>query len=207
MSADLLEPAESWQAELCAAGLAIRDGFLGEDEVRALAECARIRRERGDFSAARIGAERNLQRRADIRGDSTCWLTEPEFAAERAMLEKLERLRLQLNRAAVLGLFDLELHYAWYPPGAGYGRHVDRPQGRTQRRVTLVLYLNEHWAPDDGGELRYYHDDRRTHRDIAPAGGRLVVFLTEQREHAVMPARRPRLSVTGWFRCRGNLLL
>ena len=40
------------------------------------------------------------------------------------------------------------------------------------------------------------------YRDIEPVAGRLVLFLTERREHAVMPTRRPRLSLTGWFRSR-----
>jgi SM-20-related protein len=110
-------------------------------------------------------------------------------------------LRLELNAHALLGLFELELHYAWYPPGAGYERHVDQPQGRVQRLVSLVLYLNEGWAPEAGGELRIF-DAAGGHRDIAPVAGRLVCFLTPGREHAVLPTQRDRLSVSGWFRAR-----
>ena len=57
-------------------------------------------------------------------------------------------------RARILGLLDLEIHYAWYPPGAAYARHVDRPHGRSARRVSLALYLNERRSPADGGALR-----------------------------------------------------
>jgi SM-20-related protein len=32
--------------------------------------------------------------------------------------------------------------------------------------------------------------------------GRLAAFLTAGREHEVMPTRRDRLSLTGWFRGR-----
>jgi SM-20-related protein len=187
--------------ELRAGGVAVRDRFLSSLEVRALAGCINARRERGDFVEARVGADRHLQRRAEIRGDSICWLTDPEFAAEFELLVLLEGLRLRLNRDAVLGLFDTELHYAWYPPGAQYARHVDQPLGRNQRRVSLALYLNERWAPSNGGVLRIFDDDDR-HRDIEPMGGRLVLFLTERRGHAVMPARRDRLSLSGWFRSR-----
>jgi SM-20-related protein len=187
--------------ELCADGIVVRDRFLTAAQVSVLIRCANTRRERGDFTAARIGAAGKAQRRAEIRGDSICWLTEPLFAAELELLGTLEELRLQLNRGALLGLFELELHYAWYPPGAGYIRHVDRPQRRDGRRVSLALYLNEAWAKPDGGELRYYPDNRG-HRDIEPLGGRLVAFLTEGREHEVLPTRCPRLSLTGWFRGR-----
>jgi len=182
-------------------GMAVCDRFLAASEVDALANCARTRRQRGGFAAARIGADRMLQRREEIRGDATCWLSEPLFEPERELLVLLEDLRLRLNRAALLGLFELELHYAWYPPGAGYARHVDQLQRRGERRVSMALYLNDRWAESDGGALRLFGDDGRF-RDIEPEGGRLVIFLTERREHAVMPTRRPRLSLTGWYRGR-----
>jgi SM-20-related protein len=166
-------------------------------------ECAQLRRERGDFVAARIGSERDrsLQRREEIRGDSTCWIIPPLLPAEDTLLEDLERLRLELNAQAMLGLFELELHYAWYPPGAGYARHVDQPRGSSQRRVSLVLYLNEDWSPAAGGELRIF-DAAGRHRDIEPIAGRLVCFLTPGREHAVLATQQDRLSISGWFRAR-----
>jgi SM-20-related protein len=186
-------------------GIAVRDGFLSPAEVRALAHCAEARRARGDFVAGRIGAERTLERRADIRGDFTCWLEAPLSEPESRLLAALEELRLELNRGATLGLFDLELHYAWYPPGAGYARHVDRPHRRNARLVSLVVYLNEEWRREHGGALRCFEGGVEPLRDIEPIGGRLVAFLSDGREHAVLPATRPRLSATGWFRGRQDL--
>jgi SM-20-related protein len=139
-------------------------------------------------------------RRDEIRGDDTCWLEEPLFAAERLLLADMEQLRLELNREAFLGLFDLEMHYAWYPPGAGYARHVDQLQGREDRVVSVVLYLNESWVPVDGGQLRLF--DGQLARDVEPLAGRLVGFVTAGREHAVLPTQKERLSLTGWFRRR-----
>jgi SM-20-related protein len=183
------------------AGVWIQEQFLAPAEIRALADCAGLRRERGDFAAARIGGERTVQRREDIRGDSTCWIAPPLLPAERILLEALEQLRLNLNRDALLGLFELELHYAWYAPGAGYDRHVDQPHGRGERQVSMVLYLNEGWTSVAGGELRIF-DSQGGHRDVEPIAGRLVCFLTPGREHAVLPTRRERLSISGWFRLR-----
>lgn len=185
-------------------GLAVRDHFLDSAEVEALAGCARTRRERGEFAAARIGGGRLLE--PETRGDSICWLADPEFDAERHVLRSLEELRLELNGGTLLGLFDLELHYAWYPAGAGYGRHVDQPRSRGHRRISLILYLNQDWRASDGGALRCFFASG-TYRDIDPIGGRLVAFLTEGREHAVMTTRRPRLSLTGWYREREAALL
>jgi SM-20-related protein len=182
-------------------GVSIRDHFLDLNTVRGLIETLRVRRARGEFAAARVGGGTSALRRADIRGDLTCWIDAPLFPAERILLERLEHLRLELNREAYLGLFDLELHYAVYPPGTGYARHVDQPRGRGQRAVSLVLYLNEEWDAGAGGELRIFDADD-AYRDVEPIAGRLVCFLTAEREHAVLPAQRERLSVSGWFRLR-----
>ena len=179
----------------------MRDGFLSTTAVGALIECARRRHERGDFAAARVGAGPHLQRRKEIRGDATCWLEEPLFDAERALTAELDTLRLQLNRTTFLGLFDQELHYAWYPPGMRYARHVDHPSGRDGRRVSVILYLNPAWQAGDGGELRLF-DATNGYRDVEPVAGRLVCFLTEGREHEVLTTRIDRLSLTGWFRVR-----
>jgi SM-20-related protein len=185
-------------------GVAVRDGFLAPALTRALMECAQQRRAHGEFDAARIGSARSLQRREDLRGDSTCWIVPPLLAPENSLLEELERLRLELNREALLGLFDLELHYAWYPPGAAYARHVDQPRGRGQRQVSLVLYLNEGWTRAAGGELRLY-DAAGGYRDVEPMAGRLVCFLTPGREHEVLPTLCDRLSISGWFRTREDV--
>jgi SM-20-related protein len=188
---------------LMADGIAIQDGFLSPPRVRRLIECAEKHQRRGEFSAARVGADRRSPVAAEIRGDRTCWIIPPLLAEERALLCDLERLRVDINREGFLGVFDLELHYARYPPGAGYARHVDQLRGRDHRKVSLIVYLNESWTGEDGGELRIF-DDIGGHRDIEPAAGRLVCFLTAEREHAVLPSRRDRLSIAGWFRQRGS---
>src|SRR5271165_228067 len=185
----------SASADLSAAGLFIRDQFIAPWQVRSLADCAQAREKRGEFAAARIGSDARRQRRADIRGDFTCWLREPLHPVERMLLEELEQLRLELNREAYLGLFELELHYACYPPGAGYARHVDQPRGAGERQLSLALYLNEGWEPPAGGLLRMF-DAHDGFRDIEPIAGRLVCFLTAGREHAVLPASRERWSIS-----------
>jgi SM-20-related protein len=188
-------------AELGGAGVLIRDRFAAPSRIHALLDCVRARQLKGEFAPARVGGRAGLQRREEIRGDFTCWLRDPLYPAEQALLDQLEELRLELNREAFLGLFDLELHYAWYPPGAGYSRHVDQPRGTTQRLVSMVLYLNVDWDPLAGGALRIYDEAERT-RDIEPIAGRLICFLTPGREHAVLPATRDRFSISGWFRGR-----
>jgi SM-20-related protein len=188
-------------AGLRACGISLQDQFASAAEVLALRECAQLHAERGDFAPARVGAHGAEQRRDTIRGDFTCWLSEPMLPPEHLLLQRLEALRLQLNRDAFLGLFELELHYARYSAGAAYSRHVDQPQGSTQRKLSLVLYLNPGWRPADGGILRIHNADDG-YVDVEPIAGRLVCFLTAAREHEVLQARRERLSISGWFRGR-----
>jgi SM-20-related protein len=71
--------------------------------------------------------------------------------------------------------------------------------------LSIALYLNADWRAEDGGALRLYLEaaGRAPYADIAPVGGTLVAFRSERFPHAVLPARRERLSLTGWFRRRG----
>ncbi|HEY8085443.1 MAG TPA: 2OG-Fe(II) oxygenase [Methylophilaceae bacterium] len=39
--------------------------------------------------------------------------------------------------------------------------------------------------------------------DISPQGGTLVVFFSDQFWHEVLPAKRDRFSIAGWFKNRG----
>jgi len=182
-------------------GLCIHDDFLEEPLRRELMDCGLQRLGQGEFAPARIGGERRAQRIEEVRGDSICWLSSPCEPAELRLLEILEQLRLAFNREATLGLFELELHYARYAPGASFARHLDQPQGSELRQVSFALYLNTRWEPADGGALRIFTAGGGC-REILPLGGRLVVFRTPGLEHAVQPALRERWSISGWFRRR-----
>jgi SM-20-related protein len=120
------------------------------------------------------------------------------------VLDRLEALREALNRECLLGLFELEAQLAAYPPGARYPTHVDRLRRDDARVLSIALYLNAGWRPEDGGALRLYlaAAGRAPYADVLPAGGTLVAFLSERFPHEVLPARRERLSLSGWFRRR-----
>ncbi|HEY7758372.1 MAG TPA: 2OG-Fe(II) oxygenase [Burkholderiales bacterium] len=195
---------------LAADGLCIRSDFFPAELITALARDAHARF--AEFQPAGTGAGPGRALRPQVRGDSTLWLESPgRSRAQRAALARFEMLRLALNGELHLGLFDFECHFAVYPPGAGYRRHFDRLAGDAQfagaggRVLSCVLYLNRHWPPEDGGQLRLYRPGAPA-LDVAPQGGTLVVFLSDRFEHEVLPARRERLSLTGWFRRRGQHL-
>lgn len=162
----------------------------------------------GGFQDAGIGQGANSQLNATIRTDRTRWLN-PAAAtpAQCRYLATLEALRLAINRALFLGLFEFEGHLAVYPPGAYYRKHLDQFRDQDQRLVSVILYLNNDWQEEDGGQLRLYTDptDESRQEQVLPIAGRLVCFLSDRFVHEVLPARRERISITGWFRKRDRL--
>jgi SM-20-related protein len=117
----------------------------------------------------------------------------------------METLRINLNRHLFLGLFDYECHYAYYPPGAFYRKHVDAFKGDTNRILSAVLYLNPIWEPQDGGELVLYSNQEELLESILPSYGKLVLFLSQDFPHEVLPVSKSRYSIAGWFRVNSNL--
>jgi SM-20-related protein len=106
-----------------------------------------------------------------------------------------------LNQRLFLGLFSFESHYAHYAPGAYYKRHYDAFRGEANRVLSVVCYLNPNWSASDGGELVLYRDEQdREGLKVVPLYGTVVVFLSEEFPHEVLPASRDRYSVAGWFR-------
>ena len=153
-----------------------------------------------DFTKAGIGREDDFQKNRFVRQDKIHWLeSDMEFAD--AYFSWMEALRLRLNRHLFLGLFDYEAMFAHYPEGAFYKRHLDAFKGNTNRRLSTVLYLNPQWQAEDGGELVMYRKrEKEPFEKIVPHYGTMVIFLSEQFPHEVLPANKSRFSLTGWFR-------
>lgn len=158
------------------------------------------------FSYAGVGKQDDYQVNRFIRTDAIAWLDNSTVVGQQ-YLDWMERLRLELNRRLYLGLFDFESHYAWYAEGAFYKKHHDAFRGQTTRIVSTVLYLNPTWTPEDGGELLLYspeNEDTVIER-IAPQYGKLVLFLSEEFPHEVLPVNSARYSIAGWFRVNNSL--
>lgn len=198
-------PDERIARALAEAGWAVYENFLPAMQIRALADEARGRFAHGEFHAAGVGRGVRRQYQPEIRSDHVLWLDDTApTAAQEPYFDALENLRVAINRKLFLGLFRFEGHLAIYPPGSFYRRHLDQFAGDARRTLSAILYLNDDWRAEDGGHLRIYLDDADdgAHVDVAPQGGTLACFLSERFYHEVLPARRERLSVTGWFRLR-----
>jgi SM-20-related protein len=113
----------------------------------------------------------------------------------------MDEFRLAINQRLFLGLFDYESHYAIYPKGAFYKKHLDAFKGKSNRVLSTVFYLNKDWQAHNGGELLIYKpESEEVLETVQPNLGRLVIFLSEQFPHEVLPAQQQRYSIAGWFR-------
>ncbi len=180
-------------------GYAITPAFLSAATVAALRRRALALDAAGGLAPAAVGRGQIRRRASEVRGDRIAWLDESAASpAESAARAAFETLRLAMNRELMMGLERFDAHYAIYPPGAHYARHLDRFRDDDARALSCVLYLNRAWRPEDGGALRLHLDEVGA-RDVLPQGGTLVVFLAGRLEHEVLPALRTRASLTGWF--------
>ncbi|MFG6136554.1 2OG-Fe(II) oxygenase [Halomonas sp. B23F22_10] len=158
------------------------------------------------LDAAGVGRGREHHLRRDIRGDAIRWL-DRESLAQRRYLEAMGELQKALNQALFLGLFEYEAHFAQYPPGAFYRRHLDSFRGRANRVISTVGYLNPDWPADGEGEMVIFdeHDPDRELTRVRPEAGTFVCFLSDRVPHEVLPTRYPRASIAGWFRRNASL--
>ncbi|AEK61479.1 hypothetical protein CFU_1647 [Collimonas fungivorans Ter331] len=175
--------------------------FLSLELTQELAAECRALATSGALNPAGVGKGAAQVLRADIRGDRILWLQAGQSLACDRYLQIMESLRVALNRELYLGLDEYESHFAFYAPGAGYQAHLDRFRDDDCRTVSVVIYLNQDWLPEQGGALRLHPLGKST-EDIAPVGSRLVLFLSADMVHEVLPATRDRLSLAGWFRRR-----
>ena len=100
-----------------------------------------------------------------------------------------------------MGILQKEFHYAIYPKGTFYKKHIDTFQNDDRRKLSFVCYLNEDgWLPKNGGELVLYLKEGE--KTIYPLPGRVVIFESQIIEHEVKPVNTERLSITGWLKTR-----
>ena len=194
-------PVPCFLDDLTTTGLAVMPGLVEPALVAALRDEIHAGRSLAGMRRARVGRGEGRRLASAVRGDWIRWL-DGSTEAQRLFLARLEGIRQEVNQALLLGLFEIEAHFALYPPGAGYQRHVDAFQHDNPRRLSAVLYLNRHWRRSQGGELAIYDAEGCELQRVLPEAGTLVLFLSQSVPHAVLPTRRWRASIAAWFRLR-----
>ncbi|MEY2702055.1 MAG: hypothetical protein RLY43_688 [Bacteroidota bacterium] len=176
------------------------DHFFTSDEVNTLRKGLDDAFAATQFKKSAIGNKIDEKIIEAVRGDYILWLDEAHQTASSAVFfSKVQDFVAYLNATCFLGISTKEFHYAVYPEGTFYKRHLDVFQNDKRRRLSLVCYLNdENWLPEYGGALVIYKDNEAI--TIYPEKGRVVIFDSQKLEHEVMPVKRERFSITGWLK-------
>lgn len=194
---------------LAETGYCVLDNIVPVELVQELAAEGSALWSDGDFREARIGKLDEEQRRPEIRSDKIHWLNEDQLTSVQSSYWSLiDMLRVHINRTLYLGLQDFEAHFAVYPEGSFYKKHLDQFQITNNRLVTVLLYLNQSWDESKGGQLRIYTngESEEAYVDVLPEFGRCVIFLSGEIYHEVLPSKAERFSLTGWLRRESPVL-
>ena len=183
-------------------GWSVQEHFFSTELIQKLKETLSSFRQQGLLKQAGIGRKNDFHIEQSIRSDEIKWFDENNTNEyQKEYLKISQQLQDAINQRFFLGLFELEVHYALYSPSAFYKRHLDQHKNQDTRVITLITYLNENWKNEDGGELQLYLKNGDT-ISISPEAGTVVCFFSADFEHEVLPAKRERMSLTGWFRKR-----
>lgn len=137
-----------------------------------------------------------------IRSDHILWIDHHLPYAEQHTQLLLE-LGQQFNRYFYSNIREVEAHFAYYDAGEFYALHRDNPQQKNNRILSCVLYVNETWQSEWGGQLRLQDKNDQWHI-LEPKANRLVIFYSDLL-HEVLAAQHQRLSITAWLRSQTDL--
>jgi SM-20-related protein len=179
---------------------AVIDDFLPKKDILDLKNQLIAHLENDEFKQAGIGKGTFHSNNLKIRGDNIHWIeNSTHLVSEKKYIKTLFSLISYLNKTCYTGLNDLEVHYAYYPTGTFYKKHLDSFVNDQSRKYSVILYLNEDWVESHAGELLLYLNNDKMVR-IEPIAGRLVFFPSHEIPHEVTPTNKPRLSITGWLK-------
>jgi SM-20-related protein len=184
--------------ELAKKGFSVSPEFLSAENVTSITREMSELFENGKFKPAGIGHHIQYKQDESVRRDLIHWLdASSRTPVQDQLTAPLEELRGVCNRELYLGLRAINGHYAIYPPGGFYRRHLDSFHDDDSRVLSVVIYLNEHWKPGEGGELLLH--TKLGSVSVEPRGGTLVAFLSHEIEHEVFESHVTRKSFAGWF--------
>ena len=176
------------------------DDFFSSEVIEGLRNNLTQHYDEGTMYGAGIGKDSDYVKDKEIRRDVICWINnKSENDFEKIFIQKMNEFSNYLNKTCYTSINAFEFHYAYYDVGSFYKRHVDQFKSDNGRLFSFVLYLNENWGVNDGGELVLYTKEKT--EIILPIGGRATFFKSDVTEHEVKSAlTRPRLSIVGWLK-------
>ncbi len=179
--------------------IGIDAGFLSERLSNGLQQNILQLQEDGMMNAAGIGNKEVKDADQKMRSDKIYWLDKShDNAFEQEFLQLADNFVEHLNSTCYTGINGYEFHYAVYEEGSFYKRHTDQFKNDSNRKFSLISYLNKDWLEEDGGQLWVYPEEKV--QKILPHSQTAVFFKSNEMEHEVTKANRPRMSITGWLK-------
>ncbi|WP_219222609.1 2OG-Fe(II) oxygenase [Pedobacter antarcticus] len=135
-----------------------------------------------------------------VRSDQIHWLDRShENISEQQFFILMDKFILYLNSTCYTGITGYEFHYTLYEKGSFYKTHLDQFNNNQSRKYSMIIYLNENWIPEDGGELCIHHPEKEQQL-ISPDNRKGVFFKSNELPHEVLISHRSRMSITGWLK-------
>lgn len=177
----------------------IANNFLSESLSNSLQQNIQQLQQHGQMKYAGIGNDAIADAAQQMRGDKIYWLDKKNNNVhEQEFLKRVEDFIDHLNRTCYTGINDYEFHYAVYGQGSAYKKHKDQFKTDNNRKFSLICYLNDDWVAADGGQLVVYQNGGA--QTISPNAQKAVFFKSDEMEHEVLLANKPRMSITGWLK-------
>ncbi|MEQ8474022.1 MAG: 2OG-Fe(II) oxygenase [Marinoscillum sp.] len=187
----------SWVDRLSEDNYLVVDDFISDQELEVFLSYFQEHLAEADFKKAGIGTGTEFQLKTEIRGDYIRWLDRDKDLELSEFFARVDESISVLNRYCFLSLSGSEFHMAHYPQGTFYKRHLDQFNHRSNRLISVILYLNKAWKTGDGGELKVYLEGKE--EVIAPIAKRVVFMRSDMVEHEVLLTNKDRYSLTGWL--------
>lgn len=151
------------------------------------------------LKSAGIGDSKNVAYDDLFRGDNIYWLDKKNHNIhENVFFDLMDSFVLYLNESCYTGINSYEFHYTLYETGSFYKKHIDQFRNNDNRKYSMIMYLNENWEKNDGGELCIHYQN--SIQNISPTNGKIVFFQSNELEHEVLITNKPRMSITGWLK-------
>lgn len=177
----------------------IDQSFLSEKLANGLQQNIMQLQEEDEMTAAGIGNETVMDTTQKMWGNKIYWMDKKHSNIyEQEFLQLAENFIEHLNSTCYTGINAYEFHYAVYEGGSFYKRHKDQFKNDSNRKYSLINYLNKNWLEEDGGQLLVYQNE--TVQKIQPQSQTAVFFKSSEMEHEVAIANRQRMSITGWLK-------
>lgn len=187
----------NWMDQLAYNDYVIVDDFITDQLFESVMHFFSEMEKEDKLKKAGIGALQDFQVKAEVRGDFIYWLEEDRDIQFKPFFTMMDELKQKLLRYCYLSLSGSEFHIAKYPAGSFYHRHLDQFSERSNRQITVLVYLNKNWKKGDGGELVIHKEGNEI--IVEPVAKRLLLFKSDLIEHEVLTTHVPRYSLTGWL--------